>query len=143
MGPDTGLVVLSVYMYHTKLASLLNTALIRRAISVARENGSPWILAGDFNMTPEQLQANWGNLLELAGATIVATSEPPHVPSKGESRTIDFAICSSSAYPWDRKIAIDLGVEASPHRAVRITVNAHPKNHLIQEHATPKSIPRV
>ena len=93
-------------------------------------------------MTPEQMQANWGNLLELAGATIVATSEPTHVPGKGESRTIDYAVCSSLACPWVRRIAVDLGVEASPHRAVRITVNAQPKNYLIQEHATAKPIPR-
>ena len=43
VGPDTGLVVFSIYLYHTELASLRNTALIRRAISIAREYGSPWV----------------------------------------------------------------------------------------------------
>ena len=92
--------MLSIYMCHIELASLRNAALKRRAILVAREYGSPWVLAGDFNMTPEQMQANWGNLFEPAGKTIVATFEPTHVPGKGESHTIDYAISSSSAYPW-------------------------------------------
>ena len=74
-------------------------------------------------MTPEQLFGNWGNLFELAGAQIAATSEPTHVPGRGTSRTIDFALCSPAAHPWIRAISVDYVVEAAPHRVVRISLS--------------------
>ena len=141
-GPDSGMLILSVYLFHTEGASMRNKALLRRALSVAASYGSPWLIAGDFNCEPDFVLSHWADALERANAYIVATAEPTHRPSAGAHRTLDFAICSHHVNDWVLDTQVDLGFEAAPHRAVRLRIRAEPGNYLVQQRAKPRHIPK-
>ena len=140
-GPDTGMIFLSVYLHHTEGASLRNKSILKRAISVAHGYGCPWIIAGDFNADPEHILAHWFEALERSNGYIVATKEPTHSPTNGIHRTIDFAICSSQAHDWVKEMQVDLGYEVSPHRAVRMSIQAQAANHLVDVISGPRRLP--
>ena len=141
-GPDSGMLVLSVYLFHTEGASMRNKALLRRALSVAASYGSPWLIASDFNCEPDFVLSHWADALERANAYIVATAEPTHRPSAGVHRTLDFAICSHHVNDWILDAQVDLGFEAAPHRAVRLRIRAEPGNYLVEQRARPRHIPK-
>ena len=132
VGPDTGMIFVSVYLYHSEGPTARNRAIIQKALAVAQSHGSPWILAGDMNMPPTMFMQAWGGLLELANAYLMAPEQATHCPTSGSHSILDYAICSCSAEPWVDAIQVDQGFEASPHRAVRLSLRATPKNYLIQ-----------
>ena len=139
VGPKTGLVVISVYLFHTEELSTRNKAIVNRAVAIARSYGSPWIVAGDFNTAPEMFLRHWGKLLEAADAYLVAPSQTTNRPRNAAHRTLDFAICSASAEPWIDDIFVDEGFHVSPHRAVRMKLRARPNNYLVQGFKRPRA----
>ena len=139
VGPKTGIVVISVYLFHTEELTARNKAIVNRALAIARSYGSPWIIAGDFNTSPEMFLKHWGNMLEAADAYVVAPSDTTHRPRNATHRTLDFAICSASAEPWIDNIFVDEGFHASPHRAVRVKLRARPNNYLVQGFKRPRA----
>ena len=142
MGPDTGMVIFSVYLFHTEGPTKRNKDILCRALSIAKAYGSPWLIAGDFNMPPGLMLHSWGAMIELADAYVVAPSEETHRPRGSAHQILDYVVCSSSLLPWIKNISVDLGLEASPHRAVRIALDVEPKNYLIAGMKKPKQIPR-
>ena len=92
-GLKGGVVVASAYLWHSEGVTPRNLALLQAAVDVAVRHGGPWLIGGDFNMTPEEMQADeaaraWLNKL---GGTIVAPSSPTCRSSDG-GRVIDFFI---------------------------------------------------
>ena len=142
LGPDSGMVILSVYLFHSEGASLRNKAILRQALAVAASYGSPWLIASDFNCEPEFVLSHWADGLEKANAYVVATEEPTHRPSVGVHRTLDFAICSHHVNDWISDAQVDLSFETAPHRAVRLRIRAEPHNYLVESMAGPRCIPK-
>ena len=88
-GRDTGMLVLSVYLYHTEGASARNRSILRAAFPTVASYGSPWVIAGDFNCDPEMILAHWSESLERTNAFVIATKQPTHCPTAGAQRTLD------------------------------------------------------
>ena len=143
VGPPTGVVVVSVYLHTNECMTVRNRSLLTHAVALATGTGSPWIVGGDFNMTPDEVGEGASNLLEKANAYIVATGRPTHHPGSGLPRTLDFVICSSLMRPWIEKVYIDDGINLAPHRAVGVTVRASVTNFLVRALRAPASFPRV
>ena len=139
VGPDTGIVIISVYLFHTELLTARNRGILNQAIAIARNYGSPWLIAGDLNMPPNVLMAHWGEILENIDGYIIATKEPTHRPKCGAHRILDYVICSASVEPWVESIRIDEGFHAAPHRALRIKLRAAPKNYFVHGIKAPKA----
>ena len=127
LGPDTGLVIISVYLFHTEALIARNRGILNHAIAIAKNYGTPWFIAGDFNMPPNVLMTHWGEVLENVDGYIIATQEPTHRPKVGAHRTLDYAICSAAVEPWIESIEVDEGFHAAPHRGVRVKLRAAPK----------------
>ena len=138
IGPPTGIVLVSIYLFHSEGMTARNRSLFQRAMAVVRAYGSPWIIAGDFNESPEVILQQWGSTLEKTDSFVIAPNQSTNRPRGGAHRTIDFIICSSSAEPWVKEVSVDEGFHAHPHRAVRIKLSAVKKNYLITAIKKPK-----
>ena len=69
-----GIHVISLYLKDSEGLSEYNLRVLQEAAVLALTLGTPWIMAGDWNITPEQLQAaNW---LGVAKGTVFATELP-------------------------------------------------------------------
>ena len=85
-----GILVGVPYLYDGVGARGANLDLLQLIAAVMKALKAPWVLAGDFNMTPDELQASgWP---KLACATIVSPKG-----RVGTTRTIDFL---PSPIPW-------------------------------------------
>ena len=142
VGPDTGIVVISVYLFHTEALTTRNRGILNHAIAIAKNHGSPWLIAGDLNMPPNVLMAHWGEILENIDGYILATKEPTHRPKVGAHRVLDYVICSATVEPWVKSVQIDEGFHAAPHRAIRIRLRAAPKNYFVHGIKSPKAFAR-
>ena len=58
-----GLPLISVYMWQSEGVTARNKELLERASVYAKRVGGPWLIAGDFNMTPGQLEPEAGDWL--------------------------------------------------------------------------------
>ena len=142
IGPDTGIVVGSVYLYHSEYASIRNRKLLEHAVAVLSAYGSPWILGGDYNLPPQDLLHLFPHVLEQANAYVFATELPTHCPTAGQHRTLDYLICSSAACQWIEEVYVDYSIAAAPHRAVRIKLRAYRHNFTVECLRSPKQFPR-
>ena len=122
------MVIVSVYLFHTEGMTARNRSALQSAFAVARNYGSPWVIAGDFNETPAFIMHHWGAFLEEANAYVLAPSEATRQSRTGANRTLDFVVCSDSVEPWIDEIAVDHGFHAEQHRAVRIRLQDSPTN---------------
>ena len=142
VGPDTGMLFLSIYLYHTEGATMRNKNILKRAFSIVSSYGSPRLIAGDFNADPETILAQCASSLERANSYVMATGDPTHCPTTGTQRTIDYAICSEHLRGWIVGMRGDHGFEAAPHRAVCLSIEAAPHNHLVEVLSGPRQLPR-
>ncbi len=80
----------------------------------------PWILAGDFNVTPEQLAASgW---LELTKGVIVAPTRPTC-----NERVLDFFVVSECLAHAVKGAAVITDAYCGPHYAVRLYLSGQPR----------------
>ena len=142
IGPDTGIVVGSVYLYHSEYASIRNRKLLEHAVAVLSAYGSPWILGGDYNLPPQDILHLFPHVLEQANAYVFATELPTHCPTAGQHRTLDYLICSSAACQWIGEVYVDYSIAAAPHRALRIKLRAYRHNFTVECSRSPKQFPR-
>ena len=142
IGPDTGIVMGSIYMYHSEGSSIRNRKLLEHAVAVLSAYGSPWVLGGDFNVAPDEMVHLFAHVLEQGNAYVFATDLPTHCPTVGRHRTLDYLLCSGTASHWIDKVYVDYGVAASPHRAVRVKLKAERHNFTAECLRTPKHFPR-
>ena len=142
IGPDTGIIMGSIYMYHSEGSSIRNRKLLEHAVAVLSAYGSPWVLGGDFNVAPDEMVHLFAHVLEQGNAYVFATDLPTHCPTVGRHRTLDYLLCSGAASHWIDKVYVDYGVAASPHRAVRVKLKAERHNFTAECLRTPKHFPR-
>ena len=58
--------------------------------------GIPWVLAADFNATPEQITAS--GMLAILGGRIVTPADTDHTCTAGEKRMLDYWVASDTAW---------------------------------------------
>ena len=114
IGAPTGIVILSAYLWHSEVLSLRNRELILAAIANAKYFGCPWVLGADFQISPDDLQAQFGTVLEHAGAYIVATSQPTFRPGGKTQSTIDYFIVCRALKDHIADAVVDLACGISP-----------------------------
>ena len=124
------------------MLSLRNRELILAAIANAKYFGCPWVLGADFQIPPDDLQAQFGTVLEQADAYIVATSQPTFRPGGKTHSTIDYFIVSASAKELIQDVCVEPGYEAAPHVAVRLTLRTSIQQRLVEVMRRPKAFPR-
>ncbi len=96
-GPRGGMAVLSIYCWASEGMSARNVSLVCRALEVAAACGSAWLIGGDFNVTPSELVATVGSMLDRAGAAIRAPPQPTCYPAAGTARTLDYFLVDARA----------------------------------------------
>ena len=101
-------------MYHTEGLTIRNKKLLEHALSVLQAYGSPWILAGDYNMAPSQLAVAFSNAWDSANAFLFPTEEPTHCPAQGVHRVFDYFLCSSTVHDLINRVFVERGIAASP-----------------------------
>ena len=119
-----GIHLVSVYLYFGEGLSPQNVDLLQTIAGVVSELRGPWILAGDFNLTPEDVRGTgW---LELLNGVIHA----PSVPTCN-GRVIDFFVTSASLASAVVAVSVVLDSGTSPHSAVRLLLRASPRSVMI------------
>ncbi|CAK0885126.1 unnamed protein product [Prorocentrum cordatum] len=103
-----------------------------------RRSRSPWILAGDFNLPPEDIKlCKW---VELLKGTIVAPSGPTCFASKSGS-TIDYYIVSQGLANFVSDVRAVYGTPSSPHVAVAMLLKGPTLNIPLHVRRTWKPLP--
>ena len=137
-----GVMLASVYMWHTEGGTPRNTELLQKTLQAVTVTGCPWIVGLDANDTPAGLASWAAPLLAKAGGRIVSTGVPTNYPSEGEARNIDYYLVAEGLAKLLRGIRKVEEVSTSPHRAVALQFHK-PKEKLLQwTIRTPKAFPR-
>ena len=116
-----GIHLVSVYLYFGEGLSQRNIDLMQSIAGIVGELRGPWILAGDFNLTPEDVRGTgW---LELLNGVLHAPSAPTC-----NGRVIDFFVTSASLASAVVAVSVVLDSGTSPHSAVRLLLRASPRS---------------
>ena len=100
---------------------------------VLKTLNGPWILAADFNATPEQLtETGW---LKLVGGVIIA---PERTTCK--KRTIDFFVVSQDLAGSVVGACVVDDALFDPHCPVRLYIRAKPRNMMVRTLKTARTI---
>ena len=136
------MLVLSANFWHIEALSARNRQLMITAITRARSYGCPWLLGVDFQTQPETLHKQFPGILELAQARISAPCDATFRPDSGCAKTMDYFIVSDTLKDLVRDVRVDLGCEASRHRAVLVILRAPRQNTLLEALRRPAVFPR-
>lgn len=82
---------MSVYLWHSEGATPRNRAILEQAGLKAKSLQWPWMLAGDFNVTPDELEEDAGDWLRKIGGVVVK-SDSPTCRSASGGRIIDYCV---------------------------------------------------
>ena len=114
-----GLHLVSVYLWTSEGLSQRNMDLLQCLAGVLSRLRGPWLVGGDFNLTPDMLRASgW---LSLVNGTVHA---PGVATCKG--REIDFFVTSASLSPAVVAVVLIEDSDTSHHSAVRLLLRAAP-----------------
>jgi len=124
-GVAGGIMLVSIYLWHTEGLSARNRHLLACVGEVIRSYGRPFVIGGDFNMEPDSL-AGWEGWQKL-GASIVAPTEATCVvePSKrtqGSESKYDYFVVAKGLLPLIREVFVDYRFRSKPHRAVGLKI---------------------
>ena len=111
-----GVLLISVYLWHSEGLTERNWGILRRAAEAAKKFGGPFVIAGDFNMEPEKMREQEQYLRHL-GAKVVAPSSTTCTNSGGGS-SIDYFLVDERIAAGVVGVDVDLNLESSPHHAV-------------------------
>ena len=115
-----GLLVISMYLWHSEGLSRRNMELLCAAGDVIIKHGGPWLIGADFNMPPEELSQASRWLAKIGG--VIKAPNVPTCRSLNGGRVIDFVVV-------DKRIAgavtlwTDLAFPGSPHSPVVVRLN--------------------
>ena len=121
-----GIHVISVYLKDSVGLTDYNLRVLQEVAALALTLGTPWIIAGDWNITPDQLQAaNW---LGVAKGTVFATELPTC-----HSNTYDYFVVSHNlthAVVGVQRIG-DAGLH--PHHPCRLLLRGDAKRKAVRK----------
>ena len=132
-----GLLLVSAYFWTGEGLTERNLRLLERAGDVARAFGGLFLIGGDFNMTPEELDAmrSW---LDRMGVAVVR----PEGPTCHSGRTIDFFLVDRRLLPLVLGVHILLDADTSPHYPVALDLKLDFDIPLITVFASPAPFPK-
>ncbi len=81
-----GMLVISVYLHTNEGMTPRNRRLVNVALALAVSFGGAWVIAGDFNSSPQEMQGAVGHCIEKAGGTIRAPPPSLRYTRPWESR---------------------------------------------------------
>ena len=133
----SGVMLLSIYLWHSEGHTDRNVRLLCRALEEANIAKGPWIQAGDFQQDPDDLLKWAAPLLDKAGAKIVCTKEATNTPGEGTHSRLDFFIVKAELreaveavelikeFAWEEEGEQEArALRASPHAAVVLKFRA-------------------
>ena len=134
-----GIIVVSVYLWHTEQWSARNHAIMEAVFQLAKSMACPWILAGDFNMSPEcMLASEWP---ELLAGQVHAVREPRGTcRTSGGPRTYDFFVVDHRISNSVGRTWVDFDADTYPHWPVHMTLNFEYKRYTQLIMRKPKTI---
>ena len=139
-----GLLVISVYLWTSEGLTQRNREIISTALGEARAHGGPWVILGDFNLTPEELRQGVGHVIDKAGGAIWAPSQPTFYPStQHQPRTIDYALIDTRITGAQLSVHVPAEGKLQGHRAVEFRIKGKVHNPLYWTLAAPRTLPRA
>ena len=134
-----GLLVVSIYLWHSEGLSARNLELLAAAGQAVAEHGGAFVIAGDWNMTPAELGEahHW---LSKVGGHVVAP-EVPTCRSTTGGRVIDFFVVDNRLRGGVIGVSTVLDLQTSPHSAVVLQLKASAPTQLFRTLAKPKAFP--
>ena len=128
-----GFFLLSIYLWDSEGLSERNLAVLHRAAAIAHSISGPWLIGGDFNLSPtELLQSGW---LAIVGGSIVAPSQPTCNGSVN-----DFFVIKASLYQTIRGIVVLSDCTFAPHHVVRLFMVAAPRRIMVRQMSVPRAL---
>ena len=114
--------IASLYLEVSSKLGHFNRSLLAGLGTWLATSGSPWVLAGDWNLSPQLLRIS--GFLSRTKGTLLACRRPTFV-SKESSSIIDFFVCSKFIAEKGKKQAHIAKVKGdfSPHRPVQMEVD--------------------
>ena len=125
-----GLHLISAYLWTVEGLSKRNLDLLQCLAAILAGIQGPWMVAGDFNVTPEVLRASgW---LSLVRGVI-------HTPSSAtcNGKVYDYFVTSTSLSSAVAAVRVVGDSGTSPHSAVRLLLRAAPRSHKMRCLAAP------
>ena len=128
--------ILSVYLWHSEGLTARNLDLLQTLAQVTSRLRGPWLLAGDFNITPQELVASgW---LQLVRRCCCA----PLAPTCGK-KMYDFFVTSSSLAGLIAGVSVVHNGRFHPHSPVRLWLMGKVRRKMVRQLVTPTKIPAV
>ena len=128
-----GVHLVTVYLYDGEGLSRRNLDILQELAFVLSRLRGPWILAGDFNLTPEDLEtADW--LARIDGVTVA-----PEGPTCG-GRCLDFFVVPRLLRPYVVVVQRLEGSGIATHDLVRLLLRGNCRGSLVRSPRTPLKI---
>ena len=139
-GVPGGLVVASVYLECGVGMNETNWAIIHHLAVELQTMGRPFLIGGDFQMTPAELEAE-GVLNVLRGVEVICSTGAGTCHSKGSWSNIDFFLISRELVP--RVVGCEVVLDASfrPHRPLAVRLRRGGALPLERVLAAPRAFP--
>ncbi len=138
-----GILIISVYCHDSEVGSERNCTILSHAIAAARAHAGPWIMAGDWNCTPSELQSYYGWILAKASTAVVSAGVPTSYHGVGAARELDYFIAPHTMLPYVHKVELIGDPPTAPHRAVKVTFTRQQQPYLVKVASSPKTFGRV
>ena len=141
-GVRGGILCLSAYLWTTEGLSERNVEVLAQLGEMIRQRRGPWIIGGDFNMSPERLRSEAGWWLEKVGGCIKATEQTTFRPQQGTHSELDYFIVDVNIEHAVVRTEVVVSLEVRPHRAVRLVIRPLGANQLVTVMRRPREFPR-
>ena len=109
--------MISIYLFDGEGLTQRNRAILHRAGEIIRKHKEPWLIAGDFNCTPQDLQDEMRTWLKELGGEIRAPGNLTCRSATG-GRTIDFFIVGRRLLDGVEGVWVQVDFPSSPHYMV-------------------------
>ena len=139
-----GLLVISVYLWPSEGLTQRNRELVTTALGEGKAYGGPWIILGDYNVTPEEMRSGLGSVIDRAGGAVWAPKLPTFYPAAPKQpRTIDYAILDTRITGCQLSASVPTEGALQGHRAVEFKIKGRTHNPLYWTLAAPRKLPRA
>jgi len=129
-----GLHIASIYLRDGVGLDDENLATLHEVAGILRGLRGPWILGGDWNVSPEVLLgSNW---LSVVGGVVVA----PKTPTCNK-HVYDFFVVSEGLLPAVRGVIRVADAGLNPHSPVRLLLSGDGRRHLTRQLVRPLAVP--
>jgi len=134
-----GIYIVSIYLWDGEGMTARNLSIVQSAAEAVLRHGGPWMIAGDWNMLPTELDEA-SDIIHSIGGMIVAPDAPTCKSASG-GRTIDFAVVDQRLHGAVERVWTDTNFTSSPHTAVVYRFRCTATRALVQTFRRPRTFP--